>query len=177
MVTPTPVHAAMDRMLSLALQLFEDIYQAVRSARMAAPFDRIQMRTSLAREDEPAIALYPGVGDIVCEARDDDRGIQFTVERYPGRFEALDPRIVRIPPGKTNNRHKHAHETLFYFVSGTGRILIGTTWVPVKPGDAVFAPRWVMHQTHNTGDSELVVLAITDYYYTVQVYIGNYDKV
>lgn len=170
-------HAAVERMLALLLQLFEDLYQAVRFHRMAGAFDRIQARDSLAQPAEPAIPLYPGVGEIDLEVREDDRGIEFTVERYPGIYEALDPRVVRIAPGKTNNLHKHAHETLFYIVSGVGRILIETTWVPVKAGDAVHAPRWVMHQTANTGDSELLMLAITDYYCTVQVYVGRYDKV
>lgn len=170
-------HAAVERVLSLFLQLLEDLYQAVRFQRMAVAFDRIQSRESLAQPAEPAIALYPGVGEIDLEVRDDDRGIEFTVERYPGIYEALDPRVVRISPGKTNNLHKHAHETLFYIVTGVGRILIETTWVSVKAGDAVHAPRWVMHQTANTGDDELVMLAITDYFCTVQVYVGRYDKV
>lgn len=113
----------------------------------------------------------------MCEEQDDKRGIQFTVERYPCTSETLDPRVVRIPPGKTNNRHKHAHETLFYFISGSGHILVGSTWVPVKPGDAVFAPRWAIHQTRNTGTSELVLLAITDYYLTSKIYVGKYDKI
>jgi mannose-6-phosphate isomerase-like protein (cupin superfamily) len=149
----------------------------VRSRRMATASDRIQARANLQRDDQPPIPLSPGVGPIVMETRDDDNNIHFSVERYPGNYEALDPRVVRIPPGKTNNRHKHAHETLFCFLSGTGRILVGSTWVPMKAGDAVFAPRWAMHQTHNTGNTELVLLAITDYYLTHQVYVGAYDKV
>jgi mannose-6-phosphate isomerase-like protein (cupin superfamily) len=174
---PSSHHAALEQMLAHYGQLFEDLYQAVRSRRLATASDRIQARASLQQDDDPPIPLSPGVGPIVMETRDDDNNIHFSVERYPGNYEALDPRVVRIPPGKTNNRHKHAHETLFYFISGTGRILVGTTWVPVKPGDAVFAPRWAMHQTHNTGTGELVLLAITDYYLTHQVYVGAYDKV
>lgn len=108
---------------------------------------------------------------------DERRSIEFSVERYPCTAEVLDPRVVRIPPGKYNNRHKHAHETLFYFISGVGEILVGDTWVKVKPGDAVFCPRWAIHQTHNTGGKELVLLAITDYYLTSKVYIGKYDKI
>lgn len=168
---------AADRALSLYGQLLEDLYQAVRFGRMSEAFDRIQSRRSLEREDEPPIPLYPGVGEVMLVERDDARRIEFTVERYPCTAETLDPRIVRIPPGKTNNLHKHAHETLFCFIEGTGEILVGTTWVPVKPGDAVFAPRWAMHQTRNTGDSELVLLAITDYYLTSKVYVGKYDKI
>jgi mannose-6-phosphate isomerase-like protein (cupin superfamily) len=159
---------AVERALSLFLRLF---------GRVAGLSDKIQARLSLERSDEPPIPISPGVGEIMCEERDDKRGIQFTVERYPCTAETLDPRVVRIPPGKTNNLHKHAHETLFCFIEGTGRILVGETWVPVKSGDAVFAPRWAMHQTHNTGTSELVLLAITDYYLTSTVYVGKYDKI
>jgi mannose-6-phosphate isomerase-like protein (cupin superfamily) len=168
---------AAGRALFLYGQLLEDLYQAVRFGRMSEAFDRIQSRRSLEREDEPPIPLYPGVGEVMLVERDDARSIEFTVERYPCTAETLDPRIVRIPPGKTNNLHKHAHETLFCFIEGTGEILVGTTWVPVKPGDAVFAPRWAMHQTRNTGGSELVLLAITDYYLTSKVYVGKYDKI
>ncbi|HEX8109121.1 MAG TPA: cupin domain-containing protein [Kofleriaceae bacterium] len=174
---PSSHQAALEQALAYYVQLFEDLYQAVRSRRMATASDRIQARASLQREDQPPIPLSPGVGPIIMETRDDDNNIHFSVERYPGNYEALDPRVVRIPPGRTNNRHKHAHETLFYFISGTGRILVGSTWVPVKAGDAVFAPRWAIHQTHNTGNTELVLLAITDYYLTHQVYVGAYDKV
>jgi mannose-6-phosphate isomerase-like protein (cupin superfamily) len=175
-VQPTQ-HAAVELMLTHCGQLLEDLYHAVRSRRLTVASDRIQARESLEKAEEPPIPISPGVGPIVMETRDDDNNIHFSVERYPGSYEALDPRVVRIPPGKTNNRHKHAHETLFYFIAGTGRILVGTTWVPVTAGDAVFAPRWAMHQTHNTGSSELMLLAITDYNLTHQVYVGAYDKV
>jgi mannose-6-phosphate isomerase-like protein (cupin superfamily) len=170
-------HEPMEHALSLYHQLLEDMYQAMRFARLSLMVDRIQSRISLENEKEPPIPMRPGVGEIMLEERDDKRGILFTVERYPCTAETLDPRVVRIPPGKTNNRHKHAHETLFCFIEGTGRILVGETWVPVKPGDAVFVPRWATHQTHNTGDTELILLAITDYYLTHQVYIGKYDKI
>ncbi len=167
----------MEHALSLYLQLLEDLYDGMRFARLAVPFEKIQSRISLETDKEPPFAMRPGCGEMMLEERDDKRNASFTVERYPRTFEALDPRLVRIPPGKTNNLHKHAHETLFYFVSGTGRIRCGETWVEVQPGDAVFVPRWAMHQTHNTGDTELMVLAITDYYLAHLVYVGKYDKI
>ncbi|SCK23170.1 Cupin domain-containing protein [Variovorax sp. HW608] len=159
------------------LKFLADLHAALRFNRLEAASNRIQARRSLERSDEPPIALHPGMGEIMFEEADDTREIRFAVERYPMTAEVLDPRVVRIPPGKFNNRHKHAHETLFYFISGAGRILVGDTWVPVKQGDAVFSPRWAIHQTHNTGSEELVLLAITDYYLTNQVYIGRYDKI
>lgn len=168
---------AIEHALALHARLFDDLYQGMRQARLMPLSDRIQARLSLELAAEPALPMYPGVGEIMCVEQDDRRRIAFTVERYPCSAEVLDPRVVRIPPGKTNNLHKHAHETLFYFISGTGRILVGTRWVQVKPGDAVFAPRWAMHQTDNTGVVELVLLAITDYYLTSSTYVGKYEKI
>lgn len=166
-----------EKLLSLHLAFYADLYAAMRFHRFDGAAARIQSRRSLEIEAEPPVALFPGVGEIMCREFDAQRDIEFTVERYPCTAEVLDPRVVRIPVGKYNNRHKHAHETLFYFVSGTGEILVGETWVKVKPGDAVFSPRWAIHQTHNTGSEELVLLAITDYYLTSQVYVGKYDKI
>lgn len=165
------------KLLPLYLGFFMDVYNAMRFQRLEGAVARIQARKSLELAAEPPMALSPGVGEVMCTEADGRRGIEFSVERYPCAAQVLDPRVVRIPPGKFNNCHKHAHETLFYFISGVGEILVGKTWVKVKPGDAVFAPRWAIHQTHNTGDEELVLLAITDYYLTSQVYIGKYDKI
>lgn len=176
-VTDRPFDATAGTMLALNLEFLDDVYGALRFERVRGLSDRIQSRISLEDDAEPPIAMYPGVGEIMCEERDDKRDIAFTVERYPCTAEVLDPRVVRIPPGKTNNRHKHAHETLFYFIEGVGEILVGEKWTPVKAGDAVFSPRWAIHQTRNTGTTELTLLAITDYYLTSQIYIGKYDKI
>ncbi len=176
-VSPFESHPALGRLAMLYSEFLADLYAALRSGRMRDAADRIQSRKSLERLEEPPQALYPGIGEVMCVESDDSRGIEFTVERYPCIAEVLDPRVVRIPVGKYNNRHKHAHETLFYFISGTGEILVGENWVKVKPGDAVFSPRWAIHQTHNTGTEELVLLAITDYYLTSQIYVGKYDKI
>lgn len=164
-------------MLKLHLDFLNEVYAMMRFERVRGISHRIQSRISLENKDNPPIAMHPGVGEIMCEERDDKHGVEFTVERYPCTAEVLDPRVVRIPPGKANNRHKHAHETLFYFMDGTGEILVGEKWTTVKPGDAVFSPRWAIHQTRNTGATELIFLAITDYYLTSQVYVGKYDKI
>lgn len=169
--------AAVEKLMVLHRDFHRDLYAALRFNRIQASMDGIQSRRSLETESESPVALSPGIGEIMLNAIDVKRNIEFSVERYPCTAEVLDPRVVKIPPGKYNNRHKHAHETLFYFVSGTGEILVGETWVHVRSGDAVFAPRWAIHQTHNTGTEMLVLLAITDYYFTNNVYVGKYDKI
>jgi quercetin dioxygenase-like cupin family protein len=90
--------------------------------------------------------------------------------------EVLDPRLVRIPAGKYNEKHRHAHETVFYIVEGHGRVLINEAAIAVVPGDIVFVPRWAMHQSQNLGESEMTILAVTDYGLTGNAYIGSYLK-
>ena len=118
--------------------------------------------------DRPAASMY--------ENRIDRLGLEFVVERPPfDGCEAVDPRIVRIPPGKVNERHRHAHESVFVILAGSGCIEVGGTTADVTVGSVVFAPRWQVHQTRNTGEADLVMLAVTDFNLTSAV-LGDYDK-
>lgn len=163
-------NSAAEHTLALLQRWLDDVYQGLRQQRMSAISDKIQGRRSLQQQPGTAMKLSSGVG--MRTERDDKRKQEFSVARLPCDGETLDPRIVRIAPGKYNNLHRHAHETLFCLVQGEGEVLVGTNWVPFKAGEAVFAPRWAMHQTHNTGSTELVMYAITDYYLSHQVFIG-----
>jgi oxalate decarboxylase/phosphoglucose isomerase-like protein (cupin superfamily) len=83
---------------------------------------------------------------------------------------------VRIPPGRNNEYHRHAHESLFVVLEGEGEVLIGKRWTPVRAGGIAFVPRSIFHQTRNVSATEdLVVLAITDFGFTSAV-LGDYDK-
>ncbi|MBM4378169.1 MAG: cupin domain-containing protein [Deltaproteobacteria bacterium] len=103
--------------------------------------------------------------------------IDFTVDRLPfPDIQVMDPRVVRIPPGRNNEWHKHAHETLFVVLSGEGEVRVGEGTFPVKAGEVAYVPRWIFHQTRNTSTAqELVVLAITDFGFTSAV-LGDYDR-
>lgn len=103
--------------------------------------------------------------------------IDFGVEkvRFPG-LQTMDPRIVRIPPGKNNEYHRHAHESIFVVLSGEGEVRVGSHRNRVRRGDVAFVPRWLFHQSFNTSSAEeLVLLAITDFGFTSAV-LGDYDK-
>ena len=156
--------------LALLVRWFDDLYQGLRQHRSASLNNKIQAKRSLQTGPGLAMSLASGIG--MRAERDDKRQQEFSVARLPCDAETLDPRIVRIAPGKFNNLHRHAHETLFCLLAGEGEILVGEDWVPFKAGEAVFAPRWAMHQTHNTGTEELVMYAITDYYLSNRVFIG-----
>lgn len=104
-------------------------------------------------------------------------GIDFSVDvlDFPG-IQVFDPRIVRIAAGCNNELHKHAHESLFYVISGTAEVRIGDETMTVPQGGVAFVPRWAFHQSRNLSDSEeLVILAITDFGLTKAV-LGDYDK-
>ena len=109
--------------------------------------------------------------------KNDRLKIDFSVERasFP-EAQTMDPRIMRIAPLSYNERHKHAHESLFFVIEGEGEVLVGESWNPLSPGSLAFVPRWIMHQTHNTHpEMDLRILAITDFGFTSAV-LGNYDK-
>jgi mannose-6-phosphate isomerase-like protein (cupin superfamily) len=109
--------------------------------------------------------------------RNERLNIDFRVDRllFPDA-QTMDPRVLRIPPGKNNEHHRHAHETLFVTLRGEGEVRVGDTWSRLEPGRVAFVPRWIFHQTRNTSSHEdLVILAITDYGFTSAA-LGDYDK-
>jgi len=170
---------AMDWALTLRYRFFEGLYEGLQHRRLSGLIDRIQSRESLApripdstkllwRPDRSAAPLYSNTNERL--------NIQFEVERLPFKTEALDPRIVRIPVGRYNERHRHAHETIFYIMAGEGKVVVENCAIEVKPGDVVFVPRWAVHQSQNGGDTEMVILAVTDFGLTSRAYVGDYNK-
>jgi pyrroloquinoline quinone (PQQ) biosynthesis protein C len=87
----------------------------------------------------------------------------------------MEPRLIRIAQGSTNERHRHAHEALFVVLSGEGEILVGNSCTALEPGGIACVPRWVVHQCRNrSATQELVLLAITDFALASAV-LGDYD--
>lgn len=141
--------------------------------------DRVESREALGADVAPQEWIHTAAqpGETLYENKMERLGIDFQVERcaFP-EMQTLDPRIIRIPPGKNNEYHKHAHESLFVILSGEGEVRVGDDWMPVRKGDVAFVPRWIFHQSRNTSDTEtLVILAITDFGFTKAV-LGDYDK-
>jgi mannose-6-phosphate isomerase-like protein (cupin superfamily) len=94
------------------------------------------------------------------------RGIDFTVDRVPFASEVLETSVMRVAPGHASEPLEHAHEAMLVVLSGTGRVHVHGTVVDVKPGDAVFVPRWASHQAHGTGAEPLALLTVTDHGFT-----------
>ena len=175
----TMVEAGVRRALDLRLEFFEELYRAIEASRLQGMMARIQEKISLChtapassqlvfRSGEAGVGLYE---NHVARLR-----IDFGVTRVPFAGEVLDPRIVRIKPASCNEKHRHAHESVFYVLKGRGRLQVDESSVSLAEGDLAFVPRWAMHQTENVGEDELVLLAITDYRLTGRAFFGNYDS-
>jgi quercetin dioxygenase-like cupin family protein len=109
--------------------------------------------------------------------QDSRLGVEFLVHRLPFEgLQALDPRLIRIRPGACNEKHRHAHESIFVVLEGEAEILVGSVWVRLHRGGIAYAPRWIVHQSRNvSADRELLLLAITDFGLTSSV-LGDYDR-
>ena len=44
----------------------------------------------------------------------------------------MDPRLITIAPEAWNEKHRHAHESIFVLLSGEGKILIDNQAVPLE---------------------------------------------
>ncbi|HSR99664.1 MAG TPA: iron-containing redox enzyme family protein [Kofleriaceae bacterium] len=167
--------AAARRALDLRTEFFAGLYQALQMRRLQPTLDRVQGRVSLARGlGDGAICHRPGGDTVAMYANEVEKlNIRFTVERLPLAAEVLDPRMVRIPAGKFNEKHKHAHETLIHILEGSGQVLIDDRVLPVRAGDTVLVPRWAMHQTQNLGEAEMRFLAVTDFAFSQRAYMGD----
>ena len=55
---------------------------------------------------------------------------------------------------------KFCKEEFYYFISGQGKMWVGTETFEIKPGDAVMAPPDLDHGFENTGDKTLKLAII-----------------
>jgi len=166
---------AMNRALDLRMEFFESVFEELQKARVEPIVLRMQNRESLAHDlDDAELCHRHGAETIAMYHNEVARlNIKFTVERLPLAAEVLDPRMVRIPPGKFNEQHKHAHETLIHVLAGCGQVLIDDRVLPVCAGDSVLVPRWAVHQTQNLGTIEMRFLAVTDFRLSQRAFIGD----
>ena len=79
------------------------------------------------------------------------------LEEGTGQF---DFRAVRIEAGGISADHSHPHEQANYILSGQGRVELGDTSHNIGPNDFVYVPPGMRHVFANTGDDDLIVLAV-----------------
>jgi pyrroloquinoline quinone (PQQ) biosynthesis protein C/mannose-6-phosphate isomerase-like protein (cupin superfamily) len=164
--------------LDLRERFFEKIYDQLIVRRLRPVLDNIQNRESLAPELPSAAELLHRMdsttGEMLYSNLNERLNIDFAVERVPFKADVFDTRILRIAAHKNNELHKHPHESIFYVISGEGKVHVNNVVIDIKPGDIVFVPRWAMHQSHNTTDAELLILALTDFSLTERIFVGNH---
>jgi quercetin dioxygenase-like cupin family protein len=104
-------------------------------------------------------------------------GIDFQVAKFPFvQLQAMDARLVTIAPGASNEKHRHAHESIFVVLEGEAVLHIEGEELPLAQGDLAYVPRWAVHQTRNrSSDCLLRLLAITDFALTSSL-LGDYDR-
>jgi mannose-6-phosphate isomerase-like protein (cupin superfamily)/pyrroloquinoline quinone (PQQ) biosynthesis protein C len=160
---------AMDRALELQNGFLDSLFEAVQHRRLAPLLGRIQARLPLVPEQPDPRTLHLGdLSELTPFYRHahEQRGIDCTVERVPFPAEVLETNVLRVAPGHRSEPREHAHEVLLVALSGTGRVHVRGTTMNVKPGDAVFVPRWAGHQAESTGSEPLTLLTVTDHGFT-----------
>lgn len=152
-------------------------YAEIMQHRTTSIIEGINQEKSLTHSDNPldfVASLKTLNSERIYENNVSDLQIDFTVDRINFPCEVLDPRVVTIPPGKANEMHRHAHETVFVFLEGKGKVIVDSITNEVESGSFAYIPRWCVHQTVNTGDTELKFLAVADFGLTGKSFVGNY---
>jgi quercetin dioxygenase-like cupin family protein/pyrroloquinoline quinone (PQQ) biosynthesis protein C len=166
--------------LNMRDKFFHSLFELLLQNKVKSKLQKINARKSLLSDETSLEALCFNPNEKsqghLYENKNEKHNIDFTVTRAPYPAEVLDARVVRIAPFKNNERHTHAHESIFYVLEGEGVVQVGNREINVKSGDSVFVPRWAVHQTRNILNQEMVILALTDYYLTGDVFIGNYNS-
>ncbi len=159
--------------------LLAHVWKDIQFSRLSSVIDKINSKKSLTHSSNVE-DFHSSLNDkrlnSLYSNKSDKLNIDFEVQVLPFPMEIMDPRIVKIPASKSNELHKHAHETVFVFIKGSGYVKIDDLKIPVQPGDYVFIPRWCMHQSVNESAEEMVFLAIADFGLTGKSFVGNYLK-
>jgi mannose-6-phosphate isomerase-like protein (cupin superfamily) len=102
--------------------------------------------------------------EVICKTLFEGRGEAVIESLFaPGDFTTKVRLCARItlPPGASIGHHVHKGEDeLYYILSGTGRAIDGEEIIPVGPGSAVLTRSGEGHELANTGDEDLVLLAV-----------------
>lgn len=151
-----------DKVLKLRNEFFNHLYQSLNRRKIDLLVNNINSRKEAISQKKNIFPLS-SVENNIYKNKTKHNSINFSVDRVDIDSSVLDPRILTVFPNSSNELHQHAHETVFYILQGEGNVVLGSKTTQVKQGDFVYIPRWVNHQTKNTGDVNLRVLAITDF--------------
>lgn len=158
--------ASVRKCLDIRNDFFDHIYESIRSEKI-----RNIIASVINQEDQKYKLKDAKVLNIdCCKERNllyknaiENEGINFYVNQIDIPSDSIDTRILHINSNSKTECHRHAHESVFYVLEGKGTVKIDKSSLEIHSGDIVYVPRWVLHQTINLTNSELKILAITDY--------------
>lgn len=81
----------------------------------------------------------------------------------PGMTPTEDLYFVKvvIPPGKGHSFHTHPNkEEVIFILSGRAEQWLEDKMKILGPGDSLYVPKSAPHATYNTGDEDLIFLAV-----------------
>ena len=171
------VQRAVDDALRSRMVFFEAVYDRIKRQGVDRLVEVVRARAPAAPPPSPSRIFRSGMrGEGMYQNQNIRLNIDFEVTRMDfSDREVFDVRQVQVAPYANTERHRHAHESLFTILNGSGEVVIGSEVIPVAAGDVVFVPRWVFHQTRNTTAQPLRLLAVTDFGFTAAV-LGDYDR-
>ena len=165
----------MDYALTLRQRFFEDLLESLPQQRVKRLITSVQSGATPAAAPHAVPLHRAGTGGtLLYYNADPDSSLEFRVERLPFGADVLDARLVRIPAGKRNELHTHAHETVFHITGGRCSVQIDDRLLDAVAGDTVFVPRWALHRVTNTGADDVSYLAVTDFGFASLVHRGDY---
>lgn len=74
--------------------------------------------------------------------------------------EALEQRLIRFRPGRSQPRGGGAREELLFVLAGTGTLHLRGAEHPLEPETGAFVPPGESYEIENAGPEELVVLSV-----------------
>lgn len=160
--------------LDLRLNFFNSIYDMIIQQRINPLISYITNTPATLKLDLPSLKFDTLFNENLLYSNSSiDKNLCFNVFRLPFSVDVLDPRLVTIASGCHNEYHQHAHETIFLILHGSGTVVIEDKSIPVQVNDIVHVPRWLRHQTINTGQEELRFFAVTDYGLTKRIPVNS----
>lgn len=83
-------------------------------------------------------------------------------EGAPGASPLIFVGTQRIHPGESLPGHRHNSVSIYYWITGSGKAIVGGNEIRFKEGDFFSCPAWHSHEFVNDGDEDMVMIAIHD---------------
>jgi gentisate 1,2-dioxygenase len=83
-------------------------------------------------------------------------------EGAPGASPAIFTGLQRIHPGESLPGHRHTSVSIYYWIKGSGKAIVGGHEIRFNAGDFFSCPAWHSHEFINDGDEDMIMIAIHD---------------